>query len=131
MSHPGARLARVAACCAACGGGAAGLLACLSERPRPAPPVLSITLDKTTVHSPDTLTGAVGARDEDGLDSIWVSVDAVRTGEDGLLQTSFERPIRFAIRTGHAPGTRIPVQLEARDLTGFRSELDTIVTVVP
>jgi len=109
----------------------AGLLgACLSDRPRPGPPVLAIVLDKLTVHSPDTLTGTVGASDPDGLDSVWVLVDTVQVGEDGLFDTQFNRPFRFAIAAGHPVGDRVPVSLRARDVAGFTSQLDTGVTVV-
>ncbi len=113
---------------------AAVLAACLSERPRPAPPVLRIVLDSETVRSQtpnDTLTGSVRAEDFDGLDSIWVQVETTRVGEDALFATVFERPFRFAIPAGIPPGTKVQVTLEARDLTGFRSELDTNVTVIP
>ncbi len=129
MTPRRAGFARHAGLGAACG--VSVLCACLSERPRPAPPVLGVTLAQATVHSPDTLTGSVSAQDPDGLDSIWVSVDAVRVGEDGLLAPSFERPFRFAIRAGHVPGDRVPVVVEARDVAGFKSALDTGVTVAP
>jgi len=111
---------------------AAGLAACLAERPRPAPPQLAIVIDSTTIHSTtpnDTLTGSVRADDPDGLDSIWLRVDTTRVGVDGLFETSFRRPFRFAIRAGIPAGTQIPVILEARDVVGFRSQLDSFVTV--
>ena len=121
-----ARLALGVAC-------AAGLVgACQSERPRPAPPVLNIVLDRTLVHSPDTLKGTLRAQDPDGIDSVWLAVDSSpRAGEDGLLQTAFESRFRSLVRAGHGPGDRIAVILEARDVTGFRSRLDTSATVVP
>ncbi len=108
-----------------------GVAACLSERPRPGPPTLAIVLDQQTVHSPDTLTGRLSVRDPDGLDSIWISVDSVKVGEDALFDTRFEAPFLFAIRANHQPNDRIPVRLEARDLTGFSAQLDTAVRVVP
>src|SRR6266496_528184 len=64
---------------------------CLTERPRPAPPTIAITLDKTTVQSrnapapPDTLTVTVRAADPDGIDSAWVQLDGdPPLGADGL-----------------------------------------------
>lgn len=115
---------------AACGLGLAA--ACLSERPRPAPPVLGIVLDSTTIHAGphDSVTGSVSATDPDGLDSVWLQVDTTRVGVDGLFETVFERPFRFGVRSGLTPSTQVPVVLEARDVVGFRSRLDTFVTVV-
>jgi hypothetical protein len=107
---------------------------CLSERPRPAPPVLAIVIDSTSVRSTtpnDTLTGSVSAQDADGLDSIWLQVDSTRVGADGMLATTFQRPFRFAIRAGLPPTSHVPVVVEARDVLGFRSQLDTFVTVAP
>ncbi len=117
---------------AACGLALAA--ACLSERPRPAPPLFSIVFTSTTVHSTtpnDTLRGTVRVEDTDGLDSIWMEVDTARAGADGLFETVYQSPFRFAIRSGLPPTTQIPVTLEARDVVGFRSQLDTFVTVVP
>ncbi len=116
---------------AACGLGLAA--GCLSERPRPAPPVLAIVIDSDTIRSTtpnDTLTGSVRVTDPDGLDSIWLQVDTTRVGVDGLFATVFERPFRFGVRSGLTPSTQVPVVLEARDVVGFRSRLDTFVTVV-
>ncbi len=116
---------------AACGLGLAA--GCLSERPRPAPPVLAIVIDSDTIRSTtpnDTLTGSVRVTDADGLDSIWLQVDTTRVGVDGLFETVFERPFRFGVRSGLTPSTQVPVVLEARDVVGFRSRLDTFVTVV-
>ncbi len=115
---------------AACGLGLA--IGCLSERPRPAPPVLAIVIDSTTIHAGlhDSVTGSVSAADPDGLDSIWLQVDTTRVGVDGLFETVFERPFRFGVRSGLTPSTQVPVVLEARDVVGFRSRLDTFVTVV-
>ncbi len=116
---------------AACGLALAA--ACLSERPRPGPPLLSIVLDSDTVRSTtpnDTLRGTVRVEDSDGLDSIWMQVDTARAGADALFETAYRNRFRFAIRAGIPAGT-LPVKVEARDVVGFRSQLDTFVTVVP
>lgn len=115
---------------AACGLGLA--IGCLSERPRPAPPALGIVLDSTTIHAGthDSVTGSVRATDPDGLDSIWLQVDTTRVGVDGLFETAFDRPFRFGVRSGLPPSTQVPVVLEARDVVGFRSRLDSFVTIV-
>ena len=117
---------------AACGLSLAA--SCLSERPRPAPPVVSITLDKDSVRSatnpPDTLTGTLRAQDADGIDSVWLQLDDdPPIAEDGLLQTSFQSPFRVVVPAGFSSGARLPLTLEARDFTGFRSVLDTMVRV--
>jgi hypothetical protein len=104
---------------------------CLSERPRPGPPALQIEFGKTAVHSPDTLTGQVQASDPDGLDSVWLTVDSSRGGADAFLATSYAAPFSFKIRSGYTAGQHVPVRLEARDLSGFRSTLDTFVVVAP
>jgi hypothetical protein len=113
---------------------AAALLAgsaCLDERPRPSPPVLQVTLNQTEVTSPDTLTGTVRVEDRDGIDSVWVSLDMDRAGEDGFFEPIVIANFRFLVPAGLPPTTVLPVRLEARDIVGFRTVLDTIVTVVP
>lgn len=102
---------------------------CLSERPRPGPPALQIELDRTAVHSPDTLTGHIQASDPDGLDSVWLTVDASQAAADAFLETSFGSTFGLPVRSGFGVGQRIPVRLEARDLLGFRSALDTSVVI--
>ena len=105
--------------------------ACLSERPRPSPPVLSVTLDQTEVTSPDTLRGTVRAEDLDGIDSVWVTLDTERAGEDGFFRTVVNATFRFQVPVGLPPSTVLPVRFEARDIAGFSSTFDTLVTVVP
>ncbi|HEV8266490.1 MAG TPA: hypothetical protein VGQ06_16195 [Gemmatimonadales bacterium] len=80
---------------------------------------------------PDTFAGTVRAEDPDGIDSVWVSVDSVVAGEDGLLDQVFTSRFRFLIGAGKTAGTQIPVQIRARDIAGFQVERDTHVVVVP
>lgn len=115
-----------------------GLLAgCLTERPRPAPPTLSLSLNKTTVRSrsipaPDTLVVNVRAEDEAGIDSVWVQLaQEPPVGADGLLDPVLEGPFRVVVPAGLGTGTVLPVKVQARDVVGFRSERDTSVTVGP
>jgi hypothetical protein len=105
--------------------------ACLSERAPPSPPILQIVLNQTQVTSPDTLTGTVRAEDRDGIDSVWVTVDDQRAGQDGFFETVVVAPFRFLIPPGLPQTTVLPVRLEARDIAGFSTTLDTIVVVVP
>ncbi|HEX4574493.1 MAG TPA: hypothetical protein VH158_05130 [Gemmatimonadales bacterium] len=113
---------------------AASASACLSERPRPAPPALAVVLQATAVHSTtpnDTLGGSVRVEDAAGIDSVWLQVDGTTAAADGLLAPIYQSPFRVAIPAGLAAGTRVPVSLAARDVVGFRSQSDTFVTVVP
>ena len=111
--------------------GAGVLAACIEERPRPGPPVLGIVFDRTSVSSPDTVSGRVRAEDVDGLDSVWLTVDSSRSGQDGYLDRVFSSRFLHNLPGGIPPGTRVPVRLEARGLSGFISILDTSVRVVP
>jgi hypothetical protein len=107
---------------------------CLEEHARPGPPQITFTLDRTTVRSttpPDTLAGTVRADDPDGLDSVWVSVDAAVAGDDGGFDRTFTVRFRFLIGPGHVPSERIPVEIRARDIAGFEAKRDTYVVVVP
>ena len=110
--------------------GAAGALSCQTDRDRPGPPRLSITLDQDSVLSPHTLPGLVRADDPDGIDSIWLSVDsAPPLGADRALDPTFLATFRAGIRNGHVLGDRVVVQLSGRDLGGYLGVLDTFVIV--
>ena len=110
---------------------------CLTERPRPAPPALALSLNKTTVKSrstpaPDTLVVTVRAEDDDGIDSVWVQLaQEPPVGADGLLDPVLEGPFRIVVPAGLGNGMVLPVTVQARDVVGFRSERDTSVTVGP
>lgn len=80
---------------------------------------------------PDTLSGTVSAVDADGLDSVWVSVDSVVSGEDAGFDRAFTTRFRFLIGGGKAASSQIPVEVRARDIAGFEVKRDTHVVVVP
>ena len=106
--------------------------ACLSERERPSPPLVTVTLSDDNVTSPDTLRGTLRAEDRDGIDSVWLTLDIQqRTGSDGFFQRTVLVPFRLDVPPGLSPGTVLDIRLEARDIVGFRSILDTSVTVIP
>ena len=111
--------------------GAASVWACLTETPRPSPPSLTVALSKVQVRSPDTVRVTVTARDPDGIDSVWVTVDSLRRGEDGFLRVTAVDTFPFIIPAGATGARQIPVRVEARDLPGFKSTLDTSVQLVP
>lgn len=71
------------------------------------------------------------AEDPDGIDSVWVTVDAVVAAEDGMLERVFTSRLRFPIAAGKTDGTQIPVEIRARDIAGFQVTQDTHVVVVP
>jgi hypothetical protein len=109
-------------------------VSCLEERPRPGPPQLTFTLDRTTVRAappPDTVAGTVRAEDPDGIDSVWIAVDSVSAGEDGAFDRVFTSRFRFLVGSGKSPGAQVPVVLRARDIAGFEVSRDTFVVVVP
>lgn len=111
-------------------GAALAVLACQTDRDRPGPPRLAITLAEDSVHSPDTLTGTLRAEDVDGIDSVWLSIDsAPPLGADGLLDQTFLATFRADVPGGHVLGDRVSVRFTARDITGFVGGLDTFVVV--
>ncbi|HUL50454.1 MAG TPA: hypothetical protein VLT79_10615 [Gemmatimonadales bacterium] len=104
--------------------------ACFSERDRPAPPVLSITLNKPTITSPGTLSGSIASSDPDGLDSVWLALDSTRVkGWNGSFYTDFTTTFLVTTPSGLTHGARVPVRVTARDVAGFVGYLDTAVTV--
>ena len=103
--------------------------ACLEDRPRPAPPVIRLTIDQAAVRSPDTVTGTITVDDEDGIDSVWLAVDTVRRGDDGFFQTTYVRTYRFPVPAGRVPGDSVRLEGEARDVVGFVGVRDTFVRV--
>lgn len=124
MTRWAARIAVLAA------GVALSALACQTDRDRPGPPRLTITLAQDSVQSPDTLTGTLRAEDVDGVDSVWLSVDsAPPLGADGLLDQTFLATFRADVPGGHVLGDRVSVQFTARDISGFVGVLDTFVVV--
>jgi len=111
---------------------AAAVLAagCAEDRPRPAPPFLSIHFDHDTIPSPDTLRGTISATDEAGIDSLWLQVGSGPVvGVDGGFQLSFQAPFWFVIDSGLLSGTKIPVSFSARNIVGYADVLDTFVVV--
>ena len=109
---------------------AAAVLACQTDRDRPGPPRLSLTINEDSVQSPDTVTGSLRADDLDGIDSIWLSVDsAPPLAADGLLEATFIATFRAGVRGGHVLGDRVSIRFTARDITGYVGGLDTFVIV--
>ena len=56
-------------------------------------------------------------------------VDTVRFGIEGFLVEELEGPFSAVIPAGRSPGEAIPLTLEARDILGYVSTLDTFVRV--
>jgi hypothetical protein len=111
-------------------GGVALLTACFSEPTRPAPPLISVSLAKTVLGSPDTLNGTVRVSDADGIDSVWLTINSGPFESwDGAFATEFTSTFRVPIVRGVSAGARLPVTVSARDVTGFEGEVDTAVTI--
>lgn len=109
---------------------AAAVVACQTDRDRPGPPRLSLTINEDSVQSPDTVTGSLRADDLDGIDSIWLTVDsAPPLAADGLLEATFIATFRAGVRGGHVLGDRVSIRFTARDITGYTGGLDTFVIV--
>ena len=79
----------------------------------------------------DTVSGSVRASDTEGLDSVWVSVDSIVKGDDAGLQRSFSSRYRFVVPAGRRPGNQVPLSFRARDISGFATQRDSYVVVVP
>jgi hypothetical protein len=60
-----------------------------------------------------------------------VTLDTERAGEDGFFEPVVIATFRFQVPVGLPVSTVLPVRVEARDIAGFRTVLDTIVVVVP
>jgi hypothetical protein len=88
-----------------------------------------MTFDQAEVQSPDTLTGDVRVHDPDGIDSLWLVVDTTRFGIEGFLGDEIAGPFEVEIPAGRFAGEAIPLILEARDVLGYVSTLDTFVRI--
>jgi len=111
---------------------------CLSDRPRPAPPSISLALNKTIVESrnpptaPDTLVVHVHITDPDGIDSAWAQLGTdPPLGADGLLDPVLDGPFRLLVPPGLPQTSVLEVKVRARDVAGFSSERDSTVRVGP
>lgn len=56
-------------------------------------------------------------------------VDTTRYGAEGFLVDELEGPFQVEIPAGRFAGEEIPLILEARDVLGYVSTLDTFVRV--
>lgn len=84
-----------------------------------------------TTSRTDTVAGNVRAEDPDGIDSVWVTLDTVRLGEDGGFDRVFSSRYRFFVAPGRGVGEQLLLRLRARDISGFEVQRDTYVVVVP
>lgn len=101
---------------------------CTEDRPRPGPPALGVVFDRTV----DTLSGIVWAQDPDGIDSLWLSLDAARVAKDGYFKSTFSSRFTYDVPRPLGGGaTTVQVRLSARDALGFASFLDTTARVSP
>lgn len=110
---------------------AAWLAACRTDRLRPGPPSLSIELPPgATVFSPDTLGLVVRAHDDNGLDSVTVTILGRTEEADAFDQVDAVDVFLWPIPEGLTPGELVQVRGYAKDLVGDRTTVTTSVTVV-
>jgi hypothetical protein len=105
--------------------------ACTPDRLRPGPPSLVINGPAgSTVTSPDTVGIEVLAQDDNGLDSVTVTILGV-TEELGAFDEVEVHDILFwPIPGGLPPGTLVEIVGYAKDLVGERTTVTTSVTVI-
>jgi hypothetical protein len=107
------------------------LAACRTDRLRPGPPSLSIELPPgATVFSPDTLGLVVRAHDENGLDSVTVTILGRTEEADAFNQVDAVDVFLWPIPEGLTPGELVEIRGYAKDLVGDRTTVTTSVTVV-
>jgi hypothetical protein len=110
---------------------AAWLAGCGSDRLRPGPPTLSIELPPgATVFSPDTLGLAVRAHDDNGLDSVTVTILGHTEEANAFNQVDVVDGFLWPIPEGLIPGELIEITGYAKDLVGDRTTVTTSVTVI-
>jgi hypothetical protein len=114
---------------AAAGGGAAG--GCKPDRLRPGPPSLVITGPQgSTVTSPDTAGIEVFAQDDNGLDSVTVTILGQTEELSAFDEVEVHDILFWPIPEGLSPGTLVEIIGYAKDLVGERTTVTTSVTVV-
>jgi hypothetical protein len=111
--------------------GAAVVPGCTPDRLRPGPPSLVIEGPQgSTAFSPDTIPISVFARDDNGLDSVTVTILG-RTEELGAFdRTEISNVFFWPIPEGLTPGDLVEIVGNAKDLVGERTTVTTSVTVV-
>jgi hypothetical protein len=72
----------------------------------------------------------VRAEDADGIDSVWVTVNAEERGDDGGFSSVFTSRYRFLVPPG-PPGSHLGIRFRARDIAGFEVQKDSYVVVSP
>lgn len=112
---------------------AAGVLAlaaaCRSDRLRPGPPAVAITLDRSVAGPLDTILGSVLATAPEGLDSVFIVVGDEQLGVDGRLDTEVQFTFRWVLKLQFLPGDTALFVAIAKDLERFTAS-DTAQLVI-
>lgn len=104
---------------------------CTPERLRPGPPSLTIEVPAgNTVFSPDTLPILIHVRDDNGLDSVTVTVFGETADVDAFDEVEVIDIFDWPIPDGLMPGELVEIQGYAKDLVGERTNVTTSVTVI-
>lgn len=118
----------------------AGMIAlgagCTDPRSRPGPPTVEVTLEADhTIASPGSILGSIYAYDENGLDSIVVSIhsaDERLIGDSTFFSSEpFETtmPLIWQVPAGMSTGTGIQVVVRVVSYIGFAAA-DTVFAAV-
>jgi hypothetical protein len=103
--------------------------ACRSERLRPGPPAVAITLGQSVAGPLDTISGSVLATAPEGLDSVIVVVGDERLAVDGRLDTEVQFSFRWPLELRFFPGDTAFFVAIAKDLERFTAS-DTAPVVI-
>ncbi|MDH3495876.1 MAG: hypothetical protein OER21_03875 [Gemmatimonadota bacterium] len=104
---------------------------CAEDRLRPGPPTLTIAPPPgNVVTSPDTALIIVLARDDNGLDSVTVTILGRTEEIDAFDRIEAEGVFLWPIPAGFVPGQVIEIAAFAKDLVGDRTTATASVTVV-
>jgi hypothetical protein len=104
---------------------------CTPDRLRPGPPSLVVEgPEGSTAFSPDTIAIAIFAQDDNGLDSLTVTVGDRTEDLDVFEDVEFSDILFWTIPEGLTPGELIDIVAYAKDLVGERTTVNTSVTVV-
>lgn len=104
---------------------------CAEDRLRPGPPTLTIEPPSgNVVTSPDTALIIVLARDDNGLDSVTVTILGRTEEVDAFDRREAEGVFLWPIPGGFLPGEVIEIAAYAKDLVGDRTTATASVMVV-
>jgi len=103
--------------------------ACSSDRIRPGPPAVIISLAQTDASPTDTIHGSVLATAPEGVDSVFVVLGTEELGVDGRFDVEVRFAFRWGLESQFAPGDTAVFVAIARDLDRLVAR-DTALVVI-